>query len=445
MKKLFLALSLFGFGGVCFAGTVSYDQLAVSSDLTAAKYNSDLNTIYQAFNSNIESSNIAADTLTEADFADEINPRLRDYERGGDGTECEMVYEGGLVTTTSGTLTGSIPAYVAYPRGYRVTKASNTPHTFTASKWTYIDLDTSNNLQYSEVSISASAPAVAANAIRLCRVSTDGTQVSAVQDLRVLSCTNAKFSTVKETTTEAALDDIFKNGAPVKKTFGSTWATSTPDGYAQGAIASYASHTSFTVSAGGLYINGKYRANDSAVTLTTSQADDPVNGVSGIVSGTAAASTVYNIYGVADQDAVSTFSVSYGAAATGLTNSRLIGQITTDASGLFTSHDVYTAHAVTKADFNDITAKGWIFALGAATPASYDASYNVASLTEAGAGDWTVVWDTDFSSAKYCVVTGNDENIATLAVNSANQAAGSVKITGGGADGRFHVVAYGDQ
>jgi hypothetical protein len=48
-------------------------------------------------------------------------------------------------------------------------------------------------------------------------------------------------------------------------------------------------------------------------------------------------------------------------------------------------------------------AKGWILFDGTGT-ASISASYNVTSLTDNGTGDYTVVWDTDFSSATYAVV-----------------------------------------
>lgn len=50
------------------------------------------------------------------------------------------------------------------------------------------------------------------------------------------------------------------------------------------------------------------------------------------------------------------------------------------------------------------TAKGWIYFNGTGTIA-INASHNVTSITDNGSGDYTVTWDTDFSSANYCVVS----------------------------------------
>jgi hypothetical protein len=92
-----------------------------------------------------------------------------------------------------------------------------------------------------------------------------------------------------------------------------------------------------------------------------------------------------------------------------------------------------------------------------------DASYNVSSLTDNGAGDITVNFTTSFSSASYSVACGSTSpNYATgggvtLAgfVNVQTQATGSVRIrnsqytgstnTNTLADGRVYVACYGDQ
>ena len=63
-----------------FCGSVSFDQLSVSGDLSVNKYNGDLNTIFQKVNTNIDTSNILDDTIDEADMSDNINPRIRTYE-----------------------------------------------------------------------------------------------------------------------------------------------------------------------------------------------------------------------------------------------------------------------------------------------------------------------------------------------------------------------------
>jgi hypothetical protein len=46
----------------------------------------------------------------------------------------------------------------------------------------------------------------------------------------------------------------------------------------------------------------------------------------------------------------------------------------------------------------------------AADGASSAGGYNIASITDTGTGDRSIVWDTDFSDANYSVITGSTEN-----------------------------------
>lgn len=85
-----------------------------------------------------------------------------------------------------------------------------------------------------------------------------------------------------------------------------------------------------------------------------------------------------------------------------------------------------------------------------------DASQGVSSITDNGAGDWTVNWSTAFSSANYAVQY-TCENASTsdawcAAIRSGGQAAGSCRVVSfqvvfqGLADpSKNHVVAFGDQ
>jgi hypothetical protein len=77
------------------------------------------------------------------------------------------------------------------------------------------------------------------------------------------------------------------------------------------------------------------------------------------------------------------------------------------------------------------TSKAWVNFNGTGTAAIGD-SYNVASLTDNGAGDYTVNFATDIASAVYCAV-GSSGAGATAAhnknLNIHTQAAGSVKVT----------------
>lgn len=451
IKRLFLAVSLIVIGSqnIALAGTVSFDQLATSSDLTVAKYNADLNTIFQDHNSNIQSSNLAADTVAEVDMADDANPRLRDYELGGAGTECEMVYTGLLTATTSGTLTGSVPAGTAYPRGYRVVKSSATPKTFTASRWTFVDIDISGNFTYQEVTIGGATPAVSPNSIRLSRVSTDGTQVAAVQDLRTLSCTSAKPSSVIQDSGEANLDNFLRNGTPVRRY---SQAGRSVAGFAQGAFVSWDTHSTFKVTAGSLLINGKYRSISSDLTITTGN-DDPVNGTSGLDTGSVTGGPVtYYVYGVADQDSVPTYTITYstsGSAPSGVTNYRLIGQIKTDATNLFTSFDTVTTHGISEREL----VGGWVNLNGTSTIVSRD-GFNVTGILDRGTGQYTVIWDNDFRNSRYavalaCKASGAD-CLTGIDSASTGMAAGSIEVysvahSGAKTDADdYTVIAIGD-
>lgn len=431
-KKLFLALLFFTvFGGhYVHSAVTSYENTFVAGDIHSANFVSKLNRNFsQSLTggiNNIETANIKDDTLTEADFADEINPRIRFYEQGGSGSECEMVYTG-LIPATDSDLTSDISSGTAYVRGYRVNKSSATSKTYTADKWTYVDLSLTGDFYYTEVAIGAAAPSIYTNSIRLARVSTDASTINTVSDMRTTSCTTAKFSTTKEVTTEASLQNMLQYGTPVRKTYpGGT----TPQGFAQGLFVSYDTHTQFKVLAGSAYIDGSYRYL-AADTTVTSATDDPTNGVSGIVSGAPAVSTTYKVYAVADQDATGTLSISYGTSAAGLTTYREIGQIKTDATGLFTSSDVYTAHALMPDEIQAV--KGWINFNGSGTIAIND-SFNVSGISDGGTGIYTVTWDSDFDTAYYSVVcmatndSGESPGFCGLSTSTGAPTAGAVTV-----------------
>ncbi len=108
--------------------------------------------------------------------------------------------------------------------------------------------------------------------------------------------------------------------------------------------------------------------------------------------------------------------------------------------------------------FHPSAAKFWIKFSGGGTPAA-SASYNLTSITDNGVGDWTLVIDTDFSSANWCAVTGIDieANSVLLNVWTNGQAAGTVGIRAGRASGTgsttiefydsgiIYVAGFGDQ
>jgi len=397
MKKI-LALIFLLLAQTAYAGTISFDQLATSSDLTVSKWNADMNRVYQKVNTDIATDNIADDTLLEADMADEINPRIRTYE----GASCEKV-EGLLPLTTVGTLTGNIASGTAYPRGYRISKTSATSKTWTASKWTFTDIDINGNFQYSEVAIDAATPAVATNSIRLARVSTDGTQVLDVQDLRTTSCASGPFSNIADATGEATLSDILKNGR--------AHSVSNDIGWVQGVQVSWDGVSSFKVKRGSIYINGEYRAVSTDITVPQT-ADAPSSGTSGLDTGAIASSTRYNVFAVADQEAVKTFSVSIstGNAPTGVTNYRKIGEIYTDSTSFFSSRDMVTTSQIDEKQL----ISGLAHFNGSTPPGVYQ-GYNVSGVTRLAAGRYRVDWFNQFISGdQYTVVCNSGGNTGNI-------------------------------
>lgn len=191
LKKALLVLSLLFSTMPAFADTITVQPF--SNDSTTTHLDNFRSTVVNVINGNIEGSgsngstkNIKADSLGELDMADEINPRLRDRELlnvGVDTTtsQTSFVYTG-LIPATDSDLTSDISAGTAYINGYRVVKTATTK-TYTASMDTYIDLSQTGNYTFSEVTIGATAPVVAANSARIAKVTTSGTAITSVTDL----------------------------------------------------------------------------------------------------------------------------------------------------------------------------------------------------------------------------------------------------------------------
>lgn len=408
MSRLFrfsLIALLLIVGRVALADVVSLESNYVAGQANIVeKLNNDrvaltngVNNIRGVFAGSVQSSGqVKADTIGEENMADDANPRIRTAE----GASCVDLVSSGFLPDTSASLVLTIPAGVAYPDGYRVEKTSSTAATLTASKWTYYYILSSGSFDTNVTAIDAAVPTAPSNSAVLFRASTDATTISTITDLRTTSCTAGPFENISDATGEGTLEDLFSNGSPVRRF---SPAGRTPNGWAQGAFVSWDTHTTFKVTPGSLYINGKYRAVSTNTTVTTGN-DAPSTGGSGLDSGAIAASTRYYVYGVADQDAVDSYSISYSTSASapaGVTNSRLIGSILTDASSLFVSKDVITAHGISDKE----VVSGWINFNGSGTVAINN-SYNVSSLTDLGVGNYTITWDYDFQNANY-VTAGN--------------------------------------
>ena len=290
----------------------------------------------------------------------------------------------------------------------------------------------------------ASTPTPPANSATLFRASSDASTINTITDLRLTSCAAGPFSAISDASGQATLDDLLKNGAYVRRF---SQAGRTPNGFAEGAFVSFDTSTTFKVTTGALYINGKYRSVSQDITIAKTN-DDPANGISGLDTGSVAANTTYFVYGAADQDSVKPFSVTYstsGSAPTGVTNARLIGSIKTDNGASFVSKDTVTAHAFGAYEM----VGGWVnFDGSLAALVSADA-YNVSSLTDGGTGTYTVTWDRDFNKSGYAAPCASDSASAHYC-SLGTRAVGSVAVkirettTNADTDGDVSLVAFGD-
>lgn len=350
-----------------------------------------INNVRGVFAGGIQTSGqVKADTVGEENMADDANPRIRTAE----GASCTDLVASGFLSTTSASLVGSIPLGVVYPDGFRVEKTSATARTYTASKWTFVYMLTSGSFSFQEVAIGAATPSDPANSATLFRASTDATTVASILDLRKTSCATGPFSAISDVTGEGTLSDIFSRGRPT--------VISSDIGWVQGLQVSWDGVTTFKVRSGSTYINGKYRSSTSDTTVPQT-ADAPSTGGSGLDTGAIAASTTYNVWAVADQENVSTYSVSIGTGINpnGITNFRRIGQILTDGTSLFISRDLVTTTNISP---NELVG-GMVVFNGTGTVAIYYAR-NVSTITDVAAGRYRVNWINPFISGDTYSVAG---------------------------------------
>lgn len=450
----FSLLSFLLFSSQAFADVVSLDSNYVAGQANIVdKLNADrvaltngVNNVRGVYAGSVQSSGqVKAETIGQENLADDANPVLRTNE----GASCPDLVVEGLIPSTSGTLIGSIVAGVAYPEGYRVEKTEATAKTFTASKWTYAYILNTGSFTYQEVAIGATQPSTPANSAILFRASTDTATINTVTDLRLDGCTAGPFEIIADASGEATLDDMFAKGQPVRRF---STAGTTPAGYAQGAYVSWDGSTTFKVTSGSLYINGKFRS--TSTDTTVSQTDDgPTIGTSGY-DGTQAAASKHYVYAVADQDAVPTFSVTYSTSATtptGVTNYRLIGSIRNDAGSFWLSRDVVTVHGISDYELPG----GYISFDGEAATMTSSDSYNVSGIVDNGTGNYTISWDDDFNNAAYVCDGGSEfdddsTNVGLVTCNDRARGSVIVEIYGSAAGAPVDIayvstIAWGDR
>jgi len=158
MKKLLVGLAVLLSASTAHAGLITISTLSSDSGIVYTYFNTAFNTIKNCINGNIESINIKDDTLTEADFADAINPRVRDSEYFNDFTYS------GMLPADSTDLTSDISAGTSYVSGYRVVTAA-TSKTYTATKDTWVYIDINGTFQYVETSVGAAQPVTPSNSL----------------------------------------------------------------------------------------------------------------------------------------------------------------------------------------------------------------------------------------------------------------------------------------
>jgi hypothetical protein len=180
MRKLLLTLAMICFATQAYAVGISVDPFISPDDVTIPHLEQFRTRVVDAINS-FPGTNIQAGTIPSTAMDANGNIVTRWAEAFNN-----FVYTGLLPTTTVATLTSTTSAGTAYINGYRVVKDA-TGHLYTATKWTFVDLSQNGTYTYSETTIGAAEPAVATLSIRLCRVTTDGTAITAVRDDRVLS------------------------------------------------------------------------------------------------------------------------------------------------------------------------------------------------------------------------------------------------------------------
>jgi hypothetical protein len=149
--------------------------------IVADQVDLELDSLATVVNSGIDTANIVDGAITADKCATNINPETRAAEIFVDG-----VYSGLILNPASGwaNRVASITAGTSYIRGRRVSTSTQTDHTFTASKDTYVDLDKNMNFTYVEAANAGAEPAVTANSLRIMKVVTDASKIVVCYDRR---------------------------------------------------------------------------------------------------------------------------------------------------------------------------------------------------------------------------------------------------------------------
>lgn len=156
-------------------GLISFTNLTDGTGIDASDVNTPFNAIYNEFNGNISSDNILNGSIAPADLTASAN--IEQFRQDA----CVDFIVSGLGVTTSAGLIGAIASGVVYIGGIRLAPTGNPSKTFTASKDTYVDLDTGGGLVYTEVTNGAASPALTSGYFRLAKVVTSGVAITSIE------------------------------------------------------------------------------------------------------------------------------------------------------------------------------------------------------------------------------------------------------------------------
>lgn len=165
--------------------TVSVTQINPSDSITSSGANLPHNEIAAVVNGNLDDTNIAslsgtkitAGTLPASESATAANVETRFTDNLFDYVASGCVWSGDAYASTRNA---SMTAGVAYIGGKRLVIAAITARSFTASKDTYIDLDTSGSPTYTEVTNNAASPALTSGYLRIGIIVTGASNIAAV-------------------------------------------------------------------------------------------------------------------------------------------------------------------------------------------------------------------------------------------------------------------------
>lgn len=164
--------------------TVSPQQWNTNDAITSSKLNTPINQIAAVLNGGLDDANVAslsgsklnAATVPVAAFTADSNPETRMSESLGD-----FVKSNTCLWSISSGLVGTMTAGVVYIGGKRVVVAAIATRTFTASKDTYVSVDNTGTVSYSEVANNAAAPTLPANSIWLAVIVTGASAITSIR------------------------------------------------------------------------------------------------------------------------------------------------------------------------------------------------------------------------------------------------------------------------